>query len=129
MNTPTPEQIAKLPKWAQDYIRALRHQLSDAVGTLDDAAPSDVFYTEPVSFRYRPLPPGSSVTFTPNVSKQPGNYLDIRVSKERISHRDGSTLSIQGAHHLTVSPRAANVVWVTGDDIDEIRRATKQEAQ
>src|SRR5262249_53047522 len=37
MNTPSPEQLAKLPKWAQDHITKLERQREEAIRTLNQA--------------------------------------------------------------------------------------------
>lgn len=39
--SPTPEQIAKLPKWAQDHITALTRQRDTAVRQMNEAADKD----------------------------------------------------------------------------------------
>lgn len=36
MSKPTEEQIAKLPKWAQEHIRTLEQQRREVVGVLED---------------------------------------------------------------------------------------------
>ena len=50
MNAPTPEQIAKLPKWAQDHIKNLDRRMVVAERTLkeyqDAQTPSPVFYDD-----------------------------------------------------------------------------------
>lgn len=38
MTTPTPEQIARLPKWAREHIFRLSNQLGDATSLLLEAA-------------------------------------------------------------------------------------------
>lgn len=48
MNTTTPEQIAKLPRWAQEHIKDLERQREVAVRALDeyvDAQTESPFYT------------------------------------------------------------------------------------
>lgn len=50
MTQPTQEQIQKLPKWAQEYIRNLERQRESAINTLnsqvDDQTPSPFYYED-----------------------------------------------------------------------------------
>lgn len=50
MNTPTPEQIAKLPKWAQEHIADLDRRMVVAERSLkeyeDAQTPSEFFYDD-----------------------------------------------------------------------------------
>lgn len=49
MNTPTPEQLAKLPAWARDYIKNLSMQREQAIKTLNEFCDSQTptpFYIE-----------------------------------------------------------------------------------
>lgn len=49
MTTPTPEQLAKLPKWAQDHIKDLERERGAAVKALNDFTDADTpaaFYVE-----------------------------------------------------------------------------------
>ena len=52
MSTPTPEQIQKLPKWAQDHIQNLTRERETSVRTLnefcDNDTPSPIYYEEMV---------------------------------------------------------------------------------
>lgn len=47
---PTPEQLAKLPKWALEYVKELEMQREQAIRTLNlfqnDQTSSDVYYEE-----------------------------------------------------------------------------------
>ena len=49
-NTPTPEKIAKLPKWAQEHITDLERRQKAAETHfrehIDSQTPSDIFYDE-----------------------------------------------------------------------------------
>lgn len=53
MNSPTPEQIAKLPRWTQDHIITLQRERDNAVQALKDfcdaETPSPIFYDDLVS--------------------------------------------------------------------------------
>jgi len=50
MNTPTPQQIAKLPKWAQDHIKDLSRQREVTIRTLNESldkqTPSPFYYED-----------------------------------------------------------------------------------
>jgi hypothetical protein len=54
MSTPTPEQLAKLPKWAQAHIARIERTRDDAIEQLgryiDDQTPSSVYYEAMGSF-------------------------------------------------------------------------------
>lgn len=64
--TPTPEQISKLPKWAQDHIKDLQRKIVVAEATAkrltDEQTPSPIFvddwYSEPSIKRYVQSPQG-----------------------------------------------------------------------
>jgi hypothetical protein len=47
---PTPEQLAKLPKWALEYVKDLENQREQAIRTLnefvDDQTPSPFYYED-----------------------------------------------------------------------------------
>jgi hypothetical protein len=50
MNTPTPEQIAKLPKWAQEYTHDLERRVETSERVLkdykDSQTPSEFYYDD-----------------------------------------------------------------------------------
>ena len=52
MNIPTPDQVEKLPKWAQEYIKDLDRRVVIAERTLnkyvDSQTPSNVYYEDMV---------------------------------------------------------------------------------
>lgn len=78
MNTPTQEQIDKLPKWAQEHIAFLKRRLVEATNDIkrfvDHQMPSEVYYDEGFTERKRIYVQSDRLTFT-----HAGVTLDVAI--------------------------------------------------
>lgn len=84
MNTPTPEQIAKLPKWARDHIETLDSNMKAAQATCarmnEDQKPSPIYvddwYAKPRIKRYVQSPTGRVIV------EHAGVHLEVFLAPE-----------------------------------------------
>lgn len=124
---PTPEQIAKLPAWAKQYISNLEYDRDRAVRHRDELfdaqTPTGLVYgtagdlsTNP---KYLPDSHGNYVRFAtggtiPKVG-QMGDYLEV--SRARRSGRDeatwGDVIEIRSSSGLSIKPSASNAIEIT----------------
>ena len=105
---PSPEQIAKLPKWAQRHIRVLEIDLSVARGRLAAAPDSDT-YASP--YRNPPEPLGANTTIRlllgGDLVTAERNYIDVR---RDIDHKGRAYVYVNASDLLVVEPQASNTV-------------------
>src|SRR5437868_4065002 len=96
------EDVAKLPKWAQQRIRGLERDLADTRHALDAFAG-----TEPTLIRCEPSPM-SSVRFLPNRTNV---EYTLEHGEIEVGLRDGELRVIAtGKGELVVQPQSSNVV-------------------
>ncbi len=102
MKSPTPEQFAKLPKWAQQHIRLLEMRLKEAQeDARKNAGPENSRVTigwEP-SFKVRDDHP-----FRFSLGDDSMNHVQVSF------HHGG--LQIMGGRSIVVLPSASNVIHV-----------------
>lgn len=90
MEAPTAEQIAKLPKWAQEHIASLTRDLASAVTTLnqmgDSQTPSpfwvDDWYVNPPLRRYM------QSSMNRMVVEHAGVHLEVYLAAQKDPQRD-----------------------------------------
>jgi len=117
-NKPTPEQIAKLPAWARDYIKTLEWARESAVRSLnefvDQQKPTDVWIEDhPItgedtgpSFKRRYLKT-DEVTF--KLGKQ---EFSIRRSTYTLNARRKGESLIIGVADMRISPDSSNTIEI-----------------
>jgi hypothetical protein len=98
------QKIAKLPKWAQQEIRALRMNVQRLESALEEPEDTNTYAGN------RPDGYGYSVRLGKNerVYYQVGDkqYIEVHLN------RDGKSISIYGEEPLTVLPLVSNVIDV-----------------
>lgn len=114
----TPEQLAKLPKWAQREIEVLqmRHdELSDRLKGLQE--PSRIWVDPYDEHRIPVEDRRSGVRFllTDEPVEDPGGrrhpYIDVRINPgDRAG--DPPCLELMASHGITIAPQVSNVVRV-----------------
>lgn len=106
---PTPEQLAKLPKWARDHIALLTMKMTEAEQRLEarqSQEPTRVFVPDYTRNRGEYLPDNSLIRFWP-VS---GKRCDIDVTSYNCE--PGEVEVRTGLTRLVVLPCSSNVVRV-----------------
>lgn len=99
----TDEQMAKLPKWAQDEMKRLEmrnRELQDKVAALTDAPPSPVGWSDGIH-EANNLPPRARVIF-----KQ-GEEWDETIE---VSMTQRGDVEVRSARAILIKPVAGNVV-------------------
>lgn len=107
--TPTPEQLARLPKWARDHVDSLTRQRDNAVERMTEAlaGPEDSdTLADPYMDPPRRLGVGTTVRF--QLGERWDAYVDGRVDRDRF----GVRLYLNGGPALNVLPRSSNVIEV-----------------
>jgi len=123
---PTPEQIAKLPKWAQEHIRDIERQLSAATTALDQIkdqqTPSPIYlddwYCTPRMKRYIQSPTGHLTI------QHAGVHLDIFLAPEKDGQRlHGIELQYAAVEsrgltdrQIAIMPRGINTIQLVAKD-------------
>ena len=123
---PTPEQIAKLPAWAKQYISNLEYERDRAIRHRDELfdaqTPTGLVYGSAgdmsVNPKYLPDSRGNYVRFAmggtiPKVG-QMGDYLEF--SRARHAGRDvieGDVIEVRSSSGLSVKPSASNAIEIT----------------
>lgn len=103
-----PDQLARLPKYAQDEFLALNREIERLTkiteGGPDDSNTAIVRWTRSASVSRQPLEPGARVQFTPDLYV-PDLYVEVYVDANR-----GVVARSGGSNYLSVRPRSSNVV-------------------
>lgn len=110
----TPEQLAKLPKYARDEIESLRRALAEAHKTLaayEGALDCDTIADPYAEHRGRkPLPLGNGTMIEFKLGANRGESIRAHL----IDRGGGRRLEIQGdATDMLISPRGSNIIHVT----------------
>ena len=108
---PSQYNLAKLPQWAQQYIRILEMRLAEAQERNDALLgkyPTNVFWQSVDG--NKPLPHGASVRFVLDADMsspngQAANHIDARVERGKLYINAGACLDIR--------PESANSVRLT----------------
>ena len=113
VQTLLPEQVAKLPQWAQKHIDNLHMRLMEVVQAFDEInGPPTPICVDPYSDHVRYLPEGSKVQF------QIGGE-QIQVQADHIwchGHRE-QVLAIHSTQRLLITPASSNVAHVKTDTV------------
>lgn len=122
MTTPTPEQLAKLPKWAQEHVRDLERQRDNAIeakrerdaaiAALPEFQGTNTFLVrgiiEPI-----PLPKDALIRF--KTGDDCGDYIEVGFDLERSLSRSvghPNALSIRSGGGALVVPDAHNALHI-----------------
>jgi hypothetical protein len=114
--TPTPEQLLKLPKWAQDHVQYLERCLSTTRAEMrrlgGDITKTNVYvpgiHTLTEDFA---LQPNARVRFTTGPTHQ--DYVDVH--HDRGALRSGSRVTIHGFATLVTRHHSSNLFTVEID--------------
>lgn len=113
MSNPTPEQIAKLPKWAKDHIQVLTNELELAASQLakiSDAASTGIHWKNGLGVN-NPIPSGSQVVF-----KIPNEQNHRNAIRCKLVTEIGVTyLNINADDSIRIIPRVSNSIHIKLD--------------
>lgn len=103
----TPEQIAKLPKWAQSEVKSLNHRISNLEKeneSLKSKNPkSNVSYQMAWDGSNIFLPDDRDIKFSFNE----GEYIQARLESDK---KGGLCFHVRGSDSITLSPGYSNTV-------------------
>lgn len=119
----TPQELAKLPKWAQRKVVNVQRELTEAVEALrehdDSVGATDVHVRDTraalTGDRGRPLPPNAVVRFTlGDLDEDSERYVDVSIARTGTyaSTADAPALLIHGGRSLVMRPQVTNVLLV-----------------
>ena len=122
---PTPEQIAKLPKWAQEYIATMESRERNAIKALDELkggrpdSPIQVERsTDPSDKRYESAyrVPGNCVRLYLD-RNEPERWIEVNLSGKhsQTAAWRGRSIEVRGSNALAFRASASNVLEVTDD--------------
>lgn len=113
--TPTPEQLAKLPKWAQDHIRNLQQKLDVAVSRhseLCDNSKPGPFFTRGNYDEKKLYVPDDRIAFAAPGEIEP---FTLEINPSRYSPSRLEVRAYRG--RITVSPDCANVISIGATEL------------
>lgn len=118
------ERVAKLPKYAQDYIRRLRRAVSERDSVIAEALGAEVDFGDREDAKtylqvrndrgYRELPADSRVIFP-----IAGGWCEVR------ANGDGE-LHVMANGQMSILPQVSNVIRIRGDERRENLRAKRR---
>jgi len=97
-----PNDVSKLPKWAQDRIRLLERKaerLEHKIDQLEGTEETNITYLDGLG--ERPLPANKTIRFQTNAG-----HIDVRLERE------GEGLYVNAQHPMAIHPQAANSVQI-----------------
>lgn len=114
MSTPTPEQVARLPRWARAHIERLQHEAATARAERDEARlATDPAHSSALLDPYADIPVGlgknARVRFVlgPDDGRE---WLDVHVVRDYATGR--RAVEVLGGESVSVRPQSGNVVVV-----------------
>lgn len=110
---PTQEQIDKLPKWAQQHLKAMSNRLARAdrqLEALSSVEPTGVSWSSGNDLE-KPLPRSAQVTF--QTEDDCGRKKPIVCYLLKMA--GGVVLNVEGDDDMIVMPRSSNLVYIKLD--------------
>lgn len=127
----TPEELAKLPKWAQRRIISIQREQIGALERLrerdDEVGTTDIHVSERGMLdAWRPIPTGSSIRYT--LGGVDGDddheaYVDVAIARggrsQYVGPGEPATLQVMGGRGLVMQPVSSNVVMLRPETWNE----------